>query len=300
MTATLPAAGSVQAHIRSLVPALAPAERRVAEAILADPALVLETSITDIAALCHTSETTVVRFCRTAQFRGYPGLRLALATELGRDLARHGTDTRELGADLTREDSLEQVVRKIAYADVHAIEETTASIDFAALEQVVEAVRKARRIVVFGLGGSALAARDFHQKLIRIGRDVVVADDPHIALLSAALLRSDDVALAISHTGETAEVLEWVSEAAAHDATTVAITNHPYSALGEAVDHVLVTAAREGKFRAGAMSSRIAQLVLTDCIFLGVVQRSYDSSLEALTATLDAVERRRPPARRHR
>jgi DNA-binding MurR/RpiR family transcriptional regulator len=73
-------------------------------------------------------------------------------------------------------------------------------------------------------------------------------------------------------------------------ATTVAITNNPRSSLAEMADHVLVSAGRETAFRPGALASRISQLLIVDCIFVGVAQRTFDASDAALRATRGALD----------
>src|SRR5206468_1482606 len=109
------------------------------------------------------------------------------------------------------------------------------------------------------------------------------------ALTSAALLGEGDVAIAISHTGATVDTIEPLAEARRHGALTVALTNFPRSPIVAAADLVLTTAARETTFRSGAMSSRIAQLMVVDCLFVGVAQRSYAQTREALERTYEAV-----------
>ncbi|MGH8876755.1 MAG: MurR/RpiR family transcriptional regulator [Stackebrandtia sp.] len=275
---------SVIQRIRELAPQLAPAERRVAEAIVESPNLVMSKSITELAGEGQTSETTVVRFCRRVGFRGYPDLRLAIATELGGDLARSG-GTVAPGTDIGRDDSLEDLVRKVAFADVRAIQETTERLDLAVLERVIDAMVAARRISLFGLGASAFAAQDLQHKLLRIDRMALAIPDSHLSLASAALLISEDVAIGLSHSGQTAEIVECLSVAREHGARTIAIVNTAPSPLTEKADLVITTRVRESRFRSGAMASRLAQLAVLDCVFLGVAQRSYDAAVKALTTT---------------
>ena len=78
-------------------------------------------------------------------------------------------------------------------------------------------------------------------------------------------------------------------------ARTVAVTNHSDSPLARAADIVLTTAARESPFRSGALGSRMAQMMIIDCLFVGVAQQSYDSSIEALRKTYLAVQGRKVP-----
>ncbi|MCE6999618.1 MurR/RpiR family transcriptional regulator [Saccharothrix sp. S26] len=280
--------------IRSLLPGLARAEQRVAKVVLDNPATVAHRSITEVAEAAGTSETTVTRFCKAIGVGGYPELRIALAADTARTSMR--TD-RDLGGDIGPGDDLRQVVGKVAFADARAVEETAEQLNVETLEAVVEAVAGAGRVDVYGFGASAFVAFDLQQKLHRIGRTCFAWNDTHIALTSAAVLTDADVAVGISHTGSTSETVEALRVAKEHGATTVALTNFPRSPISEIADHVLTTAARETTFRSGAMASRIAQLTVIDCLFIGVAQRHVDSAKTALEATYDAVSGHRLGAR---
>jgi DNA-binding MurR/RpiR family transcriptional regulator len=270
----------------------------VAQRVIDDPEAVANSTITELAQACGTSETTVIRFCRAIGFSGYPELRLTLATEAGR--AQGVTGGRVVGSDISADDTLEQVVEKIAFADARAVEETANQLDIQVLDQVVTAIAGARRVDVYGVGASAFVASDFQQKMHRIGRTSYAWSDAHIMLTSAAVLEPTDVAVGISHTGSTVETIDALSVAKRRGATTVALTNFPRSPIADAADLVLTTAARETTFRSGATASRLAQLTVIDCVFVGIAQRTTGIS-EHLEATLEAVRVRRVrPERRRR
>ncbi|HEX5116590.1 MAG TPA: MurR/RpiR family transcriptional regulator [Pseudonocardiaceae bacterium] len=273
-------------RIRSLLPGLAKAEQRVAHVVLEDPGGVARRSITEVADAAGTSETTVTRFCKAVGVSGYPELRIALAADTARAAAR---SDRDMGGDIDPSDDLAQVVGKVAFADARAVEETAEQLDIAALRQVVEAIAGASRVDVYGVGASAFVALDLQQKLHRIGRVCFAWNDTHIMLTSAAVLSPGDVAVGISHTGATKDTVEALSQARERGATTVAVTNFPRSPIADVADHVLTTAARETTFRSGATASRIAQLTVIDCVFIGVAQRHRDSALAALDTTYSAI-----------
>ncbi len=282
--------------LRSQLADLQPAMRRVGDYVLADPARAATLTITDLAAACDTSEATVVRFCRRLGLRGYPQLRMALATELG---SRDHSDGPSPTGDIAPGDDLASVIEKIAFADARAVEDTARSLSVAELEAVVDTLVTAHRVDLYGVGASGFVAADLQQKLHRIGRMAFAFPDAHMALVSAALVGPGDVAIAISHTGTTIDTLDALRIAAERGATTVAITNNPRSPLARVADHVLRTAARETTFRSGATASRLAQLTVVDCVFVAVAQRTYDQSQAALEATLAAVaDRRVRPGRR--
>ncbi|GAA0897253.1 MurR/RpiR family transcriptional regulator [Pseudonocardia zijingensis] len=281
---------SVLVRIRSVAPSLRPAQRRVADEVLRDPAGTAELPIGTLAQRCATSAATVMRFCRSAGFQGYPELRLALARETGN---RAATDGAVLSPDIDRDDSLADVVAKIAFSDAAAVQDTAANLDLDALAAAVDAVATARRIDVYGIGASGFVGQDLHQKLHRIGLLAFAWPDPHAALTSAALLDDDCVAIGISHTGSTVDTVDALRAARESGARTIAISNFVPSPLTAHADLVLTTAARETTFRSGAMASRIAQLAVIDCLFVGVAQRSFDRTTTALNRTYRAVRSRR-------
>jgi DNA-binding MurR/RpiR family transcriptional regulator len=277
---------------RGLLPSLSPAERRVAQVVIDEAATAAHLTISDLADRAGSSETTVIRFCRAMGFGGYSELRLTLAAEAGRAADTAGADE-AVGSDISENDDLAQVVKKIAFADARAVEDTALQIDIAVLERVVDLVAGARRVDIYGVGASGFVAQDFQQKLHRVGHIAYAWSDLHLALTSAALLDERDVAFGISHTGTTMDTIEAFSEAGRHGARTVALTNFPKSPIAKAADHVLTTAARETTFRSGAMASRLAQLTVIDCVFVGVAQRTYAETRMALDVTREAVSGRR-------
>ena len=284
---------------RGLLPSLSRAEQRVGQLIIDEADTAATLTISELARRAETSETTVVRFCRAIGFSGYPELRLTLAKEAGR-AQEEGTPHEAIGSDISPNDDLGQVVKTIAFADARAVEDTAVQLDLDVLQQIIDKVVSARRVDIYGVGASAFVAHDFQQKLHRIGRLAFAWSDLHLALTSAALLDQRDVAIGISHTGNTIDTIEVFAEAGRRGATTVALTNFPKSPITRSADLVLTTAARETTFRAGAMASRLAQLTVVDCIFVGVAQRTYPETMAALEATRDAVRSRRTRPERGR
>ncbi|RVX42335.1 RpiR family transcriptional regulator [Nonomuraea polychroma] len=283
--------GSLLIRIRAAMPALRPSERRIAEAFVAAPAAAANLSIADLAARCGTSTTSVVRFYRRMGYARYKDFRIDLTRAVAREeLATSSLP--EASGDIDRHDSLEGIVSKVAMNETLSIADTARSLDMAALAEAVALLGAARRIDTFGVGASALVGLDLQQKLSRIGRTAINWHDAHAAWTSAATLDGTCVAVAVSHSGATVDTVEFLSIARGSGAATVAITNFRDSPLAGAADVTLTTAARETKFRSGALGSRIAQLMVVDCLFTGVAQASYDESMEALRATYAVVHGR--------
>jgi DNA-binding MurR/RpiR family transcriptional regulator len=276
----------IQSTIEASAAKFTPTMRRLAGAIRDNPSIVLEKTISEIAESCGTSVASVVRFCRVVGLSGYAELRMSLATEIGKEAAQFGSGL-TLGAEMARTDTLEEMAAKVASLEMLAIEETVSSLDFKALGRVVAALEKAQRILLFGIGASHFVAQDLHHKLFRIGRNVFLMADTHEAWTAALLSPKRTVAIGFSHSGTTADTVRFLDLAHENGALTVAITSAPDSPLTRAADERLITHARESSLRAGAMVSRIAQLALVDCLFLGIARLSYGETIDALRRTRD-------------
>ncbi|MFE3447540.1 MurR/RpiR family transcriptional regulator [Nonomuraea sp. NPDC059194] len=271
--------------VRAVLPSLTPAAQAIARIILEDPGVVVRSTITEFSAVSGTSEATIVRTARALGYSGYSQLRFALAGAVARE-----TPERLVPGDLGPDDPLTDVIAKVTRAEMDALSDTAEQLVPDQLGEVVAAVASARRINVYGVGASGLVAADLAHKLMRIGLSSHPFNDAHLALTSAALLREGDVVVAVSCSGETTDVIEPTRTAKEAGALAIAITNNPRSSLAQTVDHVLVSAGRETAFRPGALASRISQLLIVDCIFVGLAQRTFDSSETALRATREALE----------
>lgn len=285
---------TVLVRIRSALPSLRTSEQSVANAVLAEPALAATLSIGGLAEKCGTSTTSVVRFYKKIGYQGYSDFRMDLARETTREQAVNNV-TVEMYEDIAKTDSLQDVVSKIAFNETMSIADTAEALDVARLADAVAALSGARRIDIVGVGASAWVGQDLQQKLHRIGLTAHSWSDAHSAWTSAALLGPDCVSVAISHSGSTLDTVEAMRIAGEAGARTIAITNHSDSPLARAADVVLTTAARESPFRSGALGSRMAQMMVIDCLFVGVAQQSYDSSIAALRKTYQAVQGRNVP-----
>nr|WP_281065089.1 MurR/RpiR family transcriptional regulator [Brachybacterium sacelli] len=278
---------SIQTSIQAKLESYPPSMQRVASAILAHPHTVLQSTISELARECSTSETSVVRFCRSIGFSGFAPFKLELAAELATETAQFGPS--EHGADISAEDSLAEAVVKVARSEVLGIQETMAQLDIDAIERIADRIRSCGKVLLFGVGASGAAPRDFAQKLLRIGVTALDFTDAHDALVSAALLGQDDVAVVFSHSGTTREAVAVLRAARNAGALTIAVTNAADPPLAAHAEEVLPTAVRETTFRSGAMASRIAQLTVVDYLFVGIARKDFDATVEALRTTYDTV-----------
>lgn len=285
---TLAAPDGVLVRVRAKLPEFTGALQRVAEQVLSDPAAAARATIVQLAERSGTSPATVTRFCRALGFEGYGDLRLGIAGETGLATRSAGWSV-DIGREIQPTDPLDRVLHQIIAADTRALADTAALLDLQAIERVADAVAASNRVDLYGIGGSGLVGAEMQLCLHRIGLAAWSWSDLHNGLASAALLRPGDVAIGVSHSGQTRETIEVLAEAGSSGATTVALTSFPRSPLAEIADVVLVHAMQATTFRTDALSGRHPQLVVLDLLYVAVAQRTHNRSHAAFQATARAV-----------
>jgi DNA-binding MurR/RpiR family transcriptional regulator len=274
----------VTALIRTELPKLSESLAKVGRFVLSDPRAIAHCSAAELARRAGTSQATVTRFCHAVGLESYQELLLMLAREQGRTGASPWGNA-QIGPDIGPDDSLRHVVAVVGNADLQAVQHTLDRIDLDAIERAAQALAHARRIDVYGVGGSGSLARETEMHLYRIGCDVRSWTEVHGAATSAALLTPADVAIAISHSGNTRETAEPLELARDRGATTVALTNDPRSPVARGADIRLITSSMETSFRPGSMGARHSAMVLIDVLYIRVAQLTYSRASASLRLT---------------
>ena len=274
-----------------MLPSLNPAEARVARVFLEPGGIGPHPTISSVAEQAETSTATVVRLFQRLGYRQFKAFWMDLALDARRDEAAGASA--EATGDIDRSDSLPDIVAKVYTNSWLSLADTARALNIDRLAEAIELLSAAERIDLFGAGAGAVVLHDLQQKLSRIGQTALFWPDTHAAWTAAAALPPGVVALGVSHSGETHDTVEFLRLARARGARTIALTNHVESPITEQADVVLLTAAREDPFRSGALGSRTAQLLVLDCLFIGVAQANYDGSMEALRETLRVLRSRR-------
>lgn len=261
-------------------------EKKIADYILNDPRNIIHLTINQIADELSLAESTVFRFCQRVGFKGFQAFKIALAAEVV-------TPLKDIHEKIEEGDNVRTVAEKVFRSNIKTMEDTLQIIDGEALEHAVSAVMAARKIEFFGNGGSAVVAMDGYHKFVRLGLHVAMNLDAHLQLMSASQLGKEDVAIVISHSGSTRDVLEVLHVLKEKEVTIICVTNFAKSPLSKEADIALYTLSEETDFRSEALASRIAQLSLIDALYTNVMIVRGEEGKVALQDMREAMSQKR-------
>ena len=267
---------SVILRIGSDYYSLTPAEKRLADYILANQERVVRQSISELAQQSGVAEATISRFSRHMGYKSFPLLKLAVANAMAQ--ARLG-DT-PLSGQVEQSDDLKTMSQKLYRADVEAMLQTMEVLDLSVVAQVAGLFHEARQIMCMGQGGSMLIAREAAHLFSTVSNKFWPVEDSHLQAISASTMESTDVLFFFSYSGSTRDVLEITAIARERGAKVVLVTRFPNSLGAQLADFVLQCGANESPMQSGSIAARIAQMYLLDVLFSEFSRMDMDRALE--------------------
>jgi len=260
-------------RIKASIPALPPAEQRVAKLVLADPRNFALLPVGELAERAHVSKPTVVRFCRSV---GYDGLadfkrKLAGSVNEGVPFVHRAVD---------EDDKTGDIVVKVIDNAVSALLKYRNDAASHAFERAITALASAgmagKRIEFYGVGNSGIVAQDAQHKFFRLGVHSTAVSDGHVQLMSATMLRSGDCAVIISNSGQSRDLLDAAEIARKKGATLIIVTasGSQLAQMAQTSNQILLAVDHPEDFdRYSPMVSRLLHLVVIDILTTAVALR---------------------------
>lgn len=272
--------------IRARYNSLRTSEKKVANYILENPDEIIYSSITNLAEKCKVSETSVIRLCKVLGYNGFQDLKI--------NIARSIIDpNKQIHEEVNESDSISDIIKKVMSVNIQAIEDTMQILSSQQVSLAIDAIANTKRLEFYGMGGSGSVAFDAQHKFFKYGISCIAYSDSHMQAMSAATMGPGDVVVAISHTGNTKDIVENLGIAKQSGATTICITGGLKSPITKVSDIVLMVSAKEQSYKPEPMSSRIAQLSIIDVLAVGVALRDPQKVLSNLQRTRKSITAKR-------
>lgn len=267
--------------LRVYRPTASQTERSIIDYVLKNPLKVGDMSIHQLAEATFSSPTSIIRLCKKVGYDGYKSFNKELLYEQAVRENVFELDNHVFSLN----DNSSELIQSVILNNLSILRELTFLISDSLIEQCVSEIEKADKIVFFGIGASLIVAKDAQMKFARINKMVHVSEDWHTQLLMARNMNANDLAVAISYSGETDEVIKCAQEAKNLGATIITMTKEGNSRLSQLSTYPLFVPNSEIGMRSAAMSSRIAQMTLIDVIFSSYLHNIYDEGILMIERT---------------
>ncbi|HHR6079952.1 TPA: MurR/RpiR family transcriptional regulator [Providencia alcalifaciens] len=236
-------------------------EQRIAKFLLEYRDSLVAMNAAELAREAGVSSASVIRFARQMGYRGYPEFKVDYLS----DEKQHKAES--LYGNLSRNDDTAQIIAKSGQLFISAIEKSLELLEPAAVDAIAQKLVEAKRIVLFGIGSSAIVANDIFHKLIRVNKSTLFSPDLHVQLSYSANLGEGDLAIAVTARGNTPEVNRMLKSAHENGCTTIALTRFGQDDAARLADLTLPYYYDEQHSQLGVITPQVLQMVIFDTLF---------------------------------
>ena len=253
-------------HMRALEGTFPKREQLVADFVLANLEEISFLSQHEIAEATSVSVATVNRFCTTIGCDGFRDFQIRLAQSVAVSL-------QYLGGPNGDQSESGQLVTQVFSTLVDTLTLARAQLDGQLIEQATDVLANANRIAFLGVGGgSANVAREGANRFFRLGIPSEAHSDGYLQRMLSSTLSEGDVLVAISSSGQPAELLDSVTIAKQYGATTISLTKTG-SDLAQLADISVQIDIPEDQDIYKPSASRLVYIAIVDVLAAGAARK---------------------------
>ena len=268
-------------------------EKQIARYILEHDDEVLSLSSRELASKTYTSPATIVRLCRKLGLKGYDAFKIQYSAEL--QSHTYSNDEIDVNFPFKASDSLQEISYKMSELDNEVVKGTMQLIDYKVLQEVIDHIYNYQYIDIYGSGNSLLAAMSFEHKMMRINRVVNLKVLHGEEIFMAQNSDENHLAILISYSGETADLLRNAKILKSRNTKIIGITSVGDNELSRISDLVLNVYSKEKIFsKIAPFASQISFEYLLNIIYSGVFQKDYENNINHKINNDRLFDNRRP------
>ena len=270
----------LESVIQTNYPTMTKKEKRIADYLLKSPEEAKTKTISEISEICGVAESTVFLFSKKIGLSGFKELTVLLSN----------SSKKKIFEGIYEEDSFQAIAEKVLEVSTQSLATTASLLDYEQLQQVVNTLIQANKVVFFGLGGSAPVALDGFHKFLRSPLEVEFNMDYHMQLLKAGKLTKKSCAIIVSHSGENSDILRIADILKKNDVPIIVKTSFNNTSLVKVADFTLIATTEELKYKnMGIYTRRLAQMLIMDLLFTLVMTSDDTLSIPSLEKIQDAI-----------
>lgn len=250
---------NILGEIRNSYNFLTKTERKIAALILSDPDSFTRLSITEVSNKTDVSQGSINNFSKKFCGGGFSDLKLKIAgsshLHIEQPFSSIDKNAGIKGALKYRIDAV-----SAAFNNTYEINSEEA------LKAAAEKIISAKRIEIYGVYQSGIVARNLCYQLIQLGIPASYQEDTLMGAVSASLLSENSLAIALSASGETKEIIDAATLAKENGSKVICLTSNKFSPLASLSDITLLAAGSGSSISDKWNEERMSQLLLADTL----------------------------------
>lgn len=267
-------------------------KKDIADFILSHKAEIAHMTLDDIQKTAFISKSSLVRFAKTLGFSGWKDFIISLLEEFYQEERYLNNIDPDIPFNNT--DTQKEIVEKIARLQIESIEDSLHSLEFSQLIQAAYSIKKANRVVIFGISPNDTLAKIFRRRMISIGKVIEICPSYEMGL-TAYSLSDKDLAIIISYSGNNPEKdSNTLTTLIENEVSLLVITSNQNSILRNMADIVLSISSKEQLIhKISSFASEESILFILNVIYATYFSLDYDRNFAYKQTTAKKLESKR-------
>ncbi|RYL88506.1 MurR/RpiR family transcriptional regulator [Sporolactobacillus sp. THM7-4] len=222
-------------------------------------------SIVQLSMQANVSTATIVRAMQKLGYGGFTSFKIRLKDEHAENIK------------FTAVEKADHKIKEAILKNEREVLQTIRMIDSGTIEDTLQKMIYANKIMLFARGLSELIAKEMAIKLQLLGKYSEMHNDPNIIRTISKRIQPDDLVMLISLNGKTEELVEAAENCKANGVSTITLTTNRDSPLGKLSEIVIAGyKSRISYFPDYEVHSRLPLLVIARIILDAYVIRTQE------------------------
>ncbi len=264
-------------------------EKRIADYILQNINDVPSLTIEVIAKHTYTSHSSVIRLAKKMGYEGFKSFRLGLA-EIAHNQMFNPTFV-DANFPFSPKDQTPDIMKKMADLTINSIHKTHAQVAPATMAAVVQSLEAAQRIFLLTRGDSQIRARSFQNKLVKINKYLIIADEYGDDAWNASNVTQNDCAVFITYRGKNTQYEKIMQHFRDVGVPVIVISGNAHAKIIPLATHAIIASHDERDFlKVGTFSSQVAFEYILDSLFALLYAKEYQKNIVELRKKQSVLE----------
>lgn len=254
-------------------------EKVVANYLLKADENIEKDTVRTVAEKTYTSPSTIIRLCHKLSFTGFSDFKNKFLNEVKYfNLQFQNVD---VNFPFRREDTAREVMSKITDLYIETIKDTEKVVDMRTLLRCRKICSESEEIHIFSYGTYLNQAYSFKEKMMKIGKKVMISSNLNYQLYEAEIMQAGDIAIIISYSGETNNSLLIAKQCRKNNIPTIAITSIGENDLTKICDETLYISTKESLYKnIGDYSIHLSVSYVLDVLYSLIFQNDFEHFYE--------------------
>ncbi len=236
-------------------------------------------STRNIAEATFTSPATVVRLCKKLDFKGFDDFKEQFLKEIEYLDQQYGKI--DANFPFQKEDTMMNAAFKIYQLYEDTIKDSISLLHHDSLQQALRLLKYSQTVYVFCFGTALNLAESFRERMLKIGKQVIISNNMNYQLYEVNCIPKGDVALLISYSGETEKILLIAETCRKKGIPIIAITSFGENTLSKMASCKLIMSTKESMFHnLGDFSTHLSIHFILDVLYSTYFLMNYDENYQ--------------------